>query len=86
MAIQLKDAIKKTLLRTSIYLILGFIYVWMVEHFIDNKLYSSLFIVISILCFFVISGEVIMKGGCDVNACEGGECPYHKTCEHRWDY
>lgn len=82
MDIQLKDAIKKTLLWTSICSILGIIYVGAIEYFIENRLYSTLFIVISLLCFFVIGGEIIMKGGCDVDAYEACECPYHKTCEH----
>lgn len=83
MSERFKDAVKKTLLWTSIYLILGIIYVGAVEYFIENRLYSTLFIVISLLCFFVIGGEIIMKGGCDVDACEACECPYHKTCEHK---
>ena len=76
----LKDAIKKTLLRTSVYFVLGFIYVGTVEHFIDNRLYSSLFIIISLLCFFVIHFKIVMGGAGTDAQCYTviieGECEY----------
>lgn len=83
---ELKDAIKKTLWMTSVNLVLGFIYVGVVRYFIPNEMYSTIFIIISLLCFFVAHGEIIMKGAGNFDACEGHECPYHETCKHRWHH
>lgn len=79
----LKDSIKKTLLETSVYLVLGSIYVGAVGYFIPNRVYSTLFLVISLMCFFVMRVEMIMNGEYAVDAFEGYECPYHETCEYR---
>ena len=77
---ELKDAIKKTLFRTSVYFVLGFIYVGVVGYFIPNKVYSTLFMVISLLCFFVIHCKIVMNGaGTDAqcyNIMIEGECEY----------
>lgn len=80
MSEQFKDAVKKTLWKTSVYLVLGFIYVGVVRYFIPNEMYSTIFIIISLLCFFVVYVRTVMKGAGTDASCYTvmieGDCEY----------